>query len=77
MDHQTESEVRTILKGLSAKDFLQIGLNEVAYMRPLTNGVDQSYAIYAADGTRLGIMESRGVALKAMRDNDLLLVTLQ
>ncbi len=79
MNNTPESNVRTLLKGLSDQDFLRIGVNEVAYMRPLStfDDEDQSFAVYAADGTKLGVLESRDRALKAMRDSDLMPVTLQ
>lgn len=75
MNDTTESDARTFLKGLSRQDFLRIGMNEIAYMRPVL-GDDQSIGIYAADGTRLGVMESKAHALEAIRHNDLMPVTL-
>jgi hypothetical protein len=53
-------------------------MNEIAYMRPIEKlGNDDSFAVYAADGTKLGIMDTKAKALEALRNNDLMLVTLQ
>jgi len=76
MNNTSETNIRGFLKGLSSQDFLRIGMNEIAYMRPLTSGDERSIGVYAADGTRLGVMESKARALEAMRHNDLLPVTL-
>ena len=76
--NDTPQDVREFLKGLSTHDFLHIGMNEIAYMRPVEKrGDDNMFAVYAADGTKLGIMDTKAKALEAMRNNDLMLVTLQ
>lgn len=78
MNNHPEANVRNFLKGLSTQDFLRVGMNEIAYMRPLPlRGSDESFGVYAADGTQLGVLESRAHALEAMRNNDLMPVTLQ
>lgn len=76
--NDTPQNVREFLKGLSTNDFLRIGMNEIAYVRSSKPvGGDVSFAVYAADGTKLGTMDTRAQALEAMRNNDLALVTLQ
>lgn len=78
MTIRTESNVRDFLKDLTPQDFLRIGINEIAYMRPLSlNDDSNTVGIYAADGTKLGTTESKAHALEAIRHNDLMLVTLQ
>jgi hypothetical protein len=75
--------VRDFLKGLSAHDFLRIGMDEIAYVRsvslkgPSEVGADkEAYAVYAADGTQLSVLDSMDMAMATMRHNDLLPVTL-
>jgi hypothetical protein len=78
MSTGTDTNVRNFLKDLSTQDFLRIGVNEIAYVRPMAvQGGSQSVGIYAADGTKLGVTESKAHALEALRNNDLMLVTLQ
>lgn len=72
-----EMAVRDMLKSLSAKDFLKIGMNEIAYIRPFpVLGQSESVAVYAADGTQLSVLESVDLALATIRHNDLMPVTL-
>ena len=67
---------------LSVQDFLNVGLDQVAYIRcsePLDidaeNGEDV-YVVYAADGSQISVMDSYDTAVAAIRINDLFPVTL-
>ncbi|MFA5592874.1 MAG: DUF1150 family protein [Micavibrio sp.] len=75
---QNNDAVRAMLKALSPHDFLQIGINEVAYVRPVPmEGIAQEvFGIYAADGTQISLLESREMALATLRHHDLVAVTL-
>jgi hypothetical protein len=46
---------RDFLKGLSPQDFRVMGLNELAYIRPVKVDGATVFAIHAADGTPLTI----------------------
>lgn len=73
-----QDSVRELLKGLSTRDFLRIGINEIAYVRPLplsTAGRD-AFAVYAADGTQLSVLDTMDMAIATLRHNDLVPVTL-
>lgn len=80
MNNETpDTQIRAMLKGLSRKDFLQIGLDEIAYVRPVSigQGADKTaYAIHAADGTRISVFETRDIAAATIENNDLIQVTL-
>lgn len=78
MNDSHENTVRTMLAGLSPRDFLKIGMDEIAYVRPLSvRGVAKPvYGVYAADGTQLSVLDSMDMAIATMRHNDLLPVTL-
>lgn len=73
-----ERSVGDLLKALSRHDFLKIGMDEVAYVRPLSMvGNDKTaYGVYAADGTQLSVLDSMDMAIATLRHNDLLPVTL-
>ncbi len=72
-----ESNVRDFLKSLSQKDFLQIGMHEIAYVRMLDlPDSGQAFAIYAADGTQLSVLGTMDMAMATLRHNDLVPVTL-
>lgn len=78
MNDTNENIVRTMLAELSPKDFLKIGMDEIAYVRPLAvRGVAKPvYGVYAADGTQLSVLDTMDMAIATMRHNDLLPVTL-
>ena len=75
MDTDQIEDIET-LKELSIQDFLDIGLNQVAYIRCLDDDVQDSYVVYAADGSQISVMDSYDTAVAAIRINDLFPVTL-
>ncbi|NBC31408.1 MAG: DUF1150 family protein [Alphaproteobacteria bacterium] len=56
---------------MSAQDFAAFGLHEVAYVKRVEDEDETGYAIHAADGTRLSLMEDRDVAMATIRRNDM------
>ena len=76
MDHNSfdHDEALELIKKLSIQDFLDVGLDQVAYIRPLDN--EQSFSIHAADGSQISVMDSYDTALAAVRVQDLFPVTL-
>jgi hypothetical protein len=75
--NNTQTDVRALLKGMSPRDFLRIGMDEVAYIRPFkTPNSNAGFAIYAADGTQLSVLESMDMAMATLHHNDLIPVTL-
>ncbi|MCC7305320.1 MAG: DUF1150 family protein [Alphaproteobacteria bacterium] len=66
-----ESSTTDILKNLSRQDFLTFGRQQVAYIREIRVDDRLAYAIHAADGTPLSVMDSLDAAMIAIRHNDL------
>lgn len=66
----------SVLKNLSQQDFLDLGVHNIAYIRPVIANNTQQYAIHAADGTSLSTLESYEKALGTIIQNDLQAVTL-
>ena len=56
---------------ISTQDLMILGLQEVAYVKPVIADGQTAYAVHAADGREVAIMPSRDVALAAIRQNDL------
>ena len=57
---------------MSSGDFAAFGLSDVAYVRQIkTEEGETAYAIHAADGRPVAVMEDRDVAFAAIRQNDL------
>ena len=66
------------LKAMSQQDLRYLGMNEIAYIRP-TGASDEGegFAIHAADGTQLSIVEDYDTAIAAARQNELEPIMLQ
>ncbi|MEM9470038.1 MAG: DUF1150 family protein [Pseudomonadota bacterium] len=61
---------------ISAEKFKQIGLDEVAYVKPVELDDKQiAYAVHAADGTQLSILDSYALAVASVRHHDMHPVT--
>ena len=59
------------LKNISAKEFALWGIQDIAYIRPVTVKGHTAYAVHAADGTQFAVMNAPDVAVAAVRQNDL------
>lgn len=70
--NQKPDHVRQMLQNLSAQDFLNVGLHQVAYIRPQRGG---EFSVHAADGSLLSLVESFDMAIAAVRHNDMQPVT--
>lgn len=57
---------------LTDHEMRALGLTQVAYIRRVTDGAEASFAIFAADGTPLGMQPSLTKAHGLIRQNDLL-----
>lgn len=60
-----------IASSLSQRAFMALGIEEIAYVKPIGESAGSAYAIHAADGTRLAVVEDRLVAFAIIRRNDL------
>lgn len=60
--------MRNILRDLNAQQFLALGNDQVAYIRPfgMPDG-GTAYSVHAADGTTLSRVADYGTALAAVR----------
>ena len=65
------AEPRELLKNLSSQDFLNFGLDQVAYIRPVEVDGEEVFAIHRADGTPISIAETMDGAFISARHNDL------
>ena len=52
-------------------------MDEIAYVRTLslTGAAKPAFAIYAADGTQLSVLDTMDMAMATLRHNDLLPIT--
>jgi hypothetical protein len=76
MIHKTDRS-HEVLRNLSPQAFLALGVDQVAYIRPVEVLSRKAYALHAADGTPLTLIDSLEGAVIAARQNDLDPVTVQ
>lgn len=67
----SELQFPEISKNLSSQDFLAIGIHKMAYVRPIRVDNKTAYAIHAADGTPLSVLDTFDQAIFVIQDNDL------
>jgi hypothetical protein len=60
-----------IANSLSERAFKALGIEEIAYVKPIAEGSRSTCAIHAADGTQLAVVEDRLMAFAMIRRNDL------
>lgn len=63
--------IATKSRTLSAKDFLGFGLDHLVYIKDAVVNNERVYAIHAADGTPLTVMNERDTAFATARQNDM------
>ena len=64
------------LRQISGSDFTSLGLQQIAYVRPVSVDAEgaKGFAVHAADGTRLAVMDALDLAHAAILENDMHLV---
>ena len=75
IDSNTENPVTALLKNMSAQDFRNLGINQVAYICPVEDQGKIAYAVCTADGRRLSVMKSFEEAVMVSLSNKLEPVT--
>ncbi len=71
MNNIDDNTPTTVLKGLSNQDFLTFGIHDIAYVRKIHMQGQEGFAIHAADGTPLSVMDTMDEALQVIEHNDL------
>jgi hypothetical protein len=61
----------TMLRNLSAQDFARLGVEDVAYLRPVVLNGAQAISIHAADGTPIGAAPNAQLAAAAIRQHEM------
>jgi len=56
---------------MTVQDFTEWGVTEVAYIKAAEMDGRTVYAVFAANGQQLGLMESQNAAYAALFENDL------
>lgn len=76
MSHdQNTSNFKEILKKLSSQDFMNFGIQDIAYVRTHNISGKKLFIIHKADGQKLSVMNSMDDAISVARYNELEPVT--
>ena len=59
------------IRHLSEAQLAQLGMQQIAYIRPTVVNGEQGYAIHAADGTPMAVAEDRDVAIAAILQHEM------
>jgi hypothetical protein len=56
---------------MSAQEWAMMGVQDLAYVKPVMVDGAARYAIHAADGTQMAVVPNRDMAFAVVRQNDL------
>jgi hypothetical protein len=70
MDTQREQPLMDIRR-LSVVQLAQLGISQIAYVRPMVMDGTAAFAICAADGTQMAVAADRDVAEAAIRQHEM------
>lgn len=59
------------IRHISAREFAALGIQDVAYVKPVLVNDVVGYAVHAADGTQIAVLPDRNVAFATVRQHDL------
>lgn len=73
--NDTTNETPTLasfdLHHLSAEQLGQLGVSQIAYVKPVTVNGQHGFAIHAADGTPMALAGDREVAMAAIQQHEM------
>jgi hypothetical protein len=59
------------VRQISPREFALLGMQDLAYVKPvIVNGVT-AFAVHAADGTQVAVLPDREIAVATVRQHDL------
>jgi hypothetical protein len=76
MDQNSDQQILEKLRHISPEGLFQLGLPDIAYIRPINSGHRTVFALHTANGARISVLETRDAVEAAARENDLSLVSL-
>ena len=59
------------MRQLSSRELVMLGMNDVAYVKPVIEDGAEVFAVHAADGTRMALIPNRDLAFAVVRQNDM------
>ena len=59
------------IKRISAHELAMLGVQDLAYIKPVVIDGAIGYAVHAADGTQIAVLADRDVAFATVRQHDM------
>jgi len=59
------------LRQMTANDLAMLGMQDIAYVKPVVIEGSNGYAIHAADGTQMAVIANRDLAMAVVRQNEM------
>ncbi len=59
------------MRQMTANDLAMFGMQDIAYVKPVTVDGNAGFAIHAADGTQMALIGDRDIAYAVVRQNEL------
>ena len=59
------------LRSLTPRELYALGIQQLAYVKRVSENGTEAFAVFAADGSQLGVMATRELAFAALRQHDL------
>ncbi|MCL2427997.1 MAG: DUF1150 domain-containing protein [Alphaproteobacteria bacterium] len=60
------------IRHLSQQQLAQLGVSQIAYVRPIETSNGVAFAIHAADGTPMALADNQEVAIAAIRQHEMM-----
>ncbi len=72
--HDAEQAIPVLIdiRHLSAKQLQELGMAQMAYVKPVVVDGEAAFAIHAADGTPMALAGDRDVAFAAIRQHEMM-----
>ena len=59
------------MRQMTVQDLAMLGMQDIAYVKPVTVDGAAGFAIHAADGTQMALIADRDIAFAVVRQNEL------
>jgi hypothetical protein len=70
-EEQTPGAVIMDIRHISTAQLAQLGMQQIAYVKPVVLNGEQGFAIHAADGTPMAVAGNREVAIAAIMQHEM------
>jgi hypothetical protein len=70
-DDQAPAAVMMDIRHISAAQLAQLGMQQIAYVKPVVFNGEHGFAIHAADGTPMAVAGNREVAIAAIMQQEM------